>query len=501
MKKNVFVYLLISILLTPIFLRLSWTQPGNSDNASIILEAADVVSRGNLLLHGWTLTNISFYTTDLPFYVLGVLVRGVTPSLIHNVPAVIYSLIVFACLLLINRRYPIKESWTGLLFGLLMLIFLTPFGVTISLFGPIHAATALFILIAYLFLDLSMEANRKALWRILFMGMMVLAVIGDDLAIYAGVLPVIAVSVIEWFRTKYNHHLINTCLAAGAILLGKMVLRLIQQFGGFKVVPIEMKFVSYDNFFKQIGLAVNGILSYYGANFFDQKVDGAIIGIGLRILLTIAIFYMLYRAVKLAASKSLDYLSMVLLVGMAINFAAYLFRELPPDAITARYLLPFFFFFAVLCGRLINQQFTRIKYHFRVAVPIAFIVSFYIFLPQLNVGPADKPQSALAAFLKDKNLTYGYAGFWDAGFTTVESKNDVKIRQVIGSDSKLVPMRWFAKDDWYKQPANFLVLEPTNFNGVSLQTAKNTFGEPTHTYQVNEYTVLVWNNDVSPKMK
>ncbi len=49
------------------YLRVSWTQPVNSDGAANALQAWDML-HGNLLLHGWSLSDVSFYTTELPQY-------------------------------------------------------------------------------------------------------------------------------------------------------------------------------------------------------------------------------------------------------------------------------------------------------------------------------------------------------------------------------------------------------------------------------------------------
>jgi len=47
------------------YLRLSATFPVGSDGASNALEAWSLL-HGNWLLRGWTLTDVSFYTTELP---------------------------------------------------------------------------------------------------------------------------------------------------------------------------------------------------------------------------------------------------------------------------------------------------------------------------------------------------------------------------------------------------------------------------------------------------
>ena len=70
-----------------------------------MLEAASVL-RGNLLLTGWTVSNISFVTTDLPFYIVGVAIKGLNPSLLRDVPSVVYAVAVGTAVVLaaLGRR-------------------------------------------------------------------------------------------------------------------------------------------------------------------------------------------------------------------------------------------------------------------------------------------------------------------------------------------------------------------------------------------------------------
>jgi hypothetical protein len=64
------------------YLRISYTQGVPSDGASISLQAWDIL-HGNWLLRGWSLTDVSFYTTELPEYVLVEIFRGLGPADVH----------------------------------------------------------------------------------------------------------------------------------------------------------------------------------------------------------------------------------------------------------------------------------------------------------------------------------------------------------------------------------------------------------------------------------
>ena len=46
-----------------VYLRMSRTYPENSDEANILLMSWDML-HGNVLLHGWYLSDVSFYPTD-----------------------------------------------------------------------------------------------------------------------------------------------------------------------------------------------------------------------------------------------------------------------------------------------------------------------------------------------------------------------------------------------------------------------------------------------------
>jgi len=48
----------------------------------------------NLLLHGWLLSDVSFYTTELPQYMLIEAIRGLGPGVVNLAAAMTYTLLV-----------------------------------------------------------------------------------------------------------------------------------------------------------------------------------------------------------------------------------------------------------------------------------------------------------------------------------------------------------------------------------------------------------------------
>src|SRR6202451_2489809 len=78
------------VLLFIAYLQVSRTYPENSDEANILLMSWDML-HGNLLLHGWHLSDVSFYPTELPQYAaLGGLI-GLQVGTAHVAAALAYQ--------------------------------------------------------------------------------------------------------------------------------------------------------------------------------------------------------------------------------------------------------------------------------------------------------------------------------------------------------------------------------------------------------------------------
>lgn len=65
----IFVYILAAFLCS--------YQHIDSDYSNLVLEANDIIN-GNIFLKNWTLTGISFITTDLLFFIIGAIFTGIS---------------------------------------------------------------------------------------------------------------------------------------------------------------------------------------------------------------------------------------------------------------------------------------------------------------------------------------------------------------------------------------------------------------------------------------
>jgi hypothetical protein len=92
-------YLLFGLVLFAAYARLSQTYTLNSDSANILLMGSDLL-HGNLLLHSWYMSDVSFYPTELPQYALLESVLGLRAETGHIAAGMTYALtLLFAVML------------------------------------------------------------------------------------------------------------------------------------------------------------------------------------------------------------------------------------------------------------------------------------------------------------------------------------------------------------------------------------------------------------------
>src|SRR5271154_7507939 len=107
-------FIVAGLALFAVYLRLSRTVPENSDQANILLVASDML-HGNLLLHGWYLTDVSFYTTEVPQYALLEIFFGVHANTAHIAAAMTYTLVVVLAVLLARGGFTSRAAAIRLL--------------------------------------------------------------------------------------------------------------------------------------------------------------------------------------------------------------------------------------------------------------------------------------------------------------------------------------------------------------------------------------------------
>ena len=132
--------------------RQSQSVPLTSDGAGNALQAWDML-HGNLLLRHWWVSDVSFYTTELPQYMLIEALVGLGTQVVHVAAAMTYTLLVLLAALLAKGRAQGRPGLARALLagGLMLAPQLSATG--ILLVSPDHTGTAVPLLVIWLLID------------------------------------------------------------------------------------------------------------------------------------------------------------------------------------------------------------------------------------------------------------------------------------------------------------------------------------------------------------
>ena len=200
-----------------VYLRQAGWLAMTSDSAVKALQAWDML-HGNPLLRGWTTSDVSFYTTELPQYMLIEALHGLNASTVHIAGAMSFTLVVVLAAVLARGRAAGREGLVRV--GIAVAIMVAPqlrLGTYLFLAGPDHLGTQVPVLLIWLLLD---RAGRRWWVPVAVAVLFTWAQVADALVLYEVSLPVIAVCGIRIYRGRrqLTGQWFEFSLAAAAVL-------------------------------------------------------------------------------------------------------------------------------------------------------------------------------------------------------------------------------------------------------------------------------------------
>jgi len=331
-----------------------------SDGAALVLQA-QAMDRGNLLLHGWYLSDVSFYTTELPEYMLVELVRGARPDVVQLCAALTYTLLVVLAAAVARGRANGRAGLARATITVAIMLGPTVAGAAVVLNDPDHTGTAVPVLLAALLLD---RAGRR--WWVPAVAAVVLgwAFAGDQLVLLIGVVPLVAVGGARALRLLalrrpppstvwFDLSLAGAGVAAAAMGLG--LIRVIAASGGFVVAPSKTQYVEAARALPGniAGMAAD-FLDLFSADFFGARLNGWLMVTGVHLVFAGLVAGALVLALR-RFFRGVDLVTQLLAAAIAANILAYALLY-PVSASTAREIAPVFALGAALAGRVLGDR-------------------------------------------------------------------------------------------------------------------------------------------------
>jgi hypothetical protein len=514
--------------------RQSQSAPLSSDGSANVLQAWDML-HGNPLLRQWWVSDVSFYTTELPQYVLIEVLTGLGPWVVHIGAAMTYTLLVLLAALLGGGTTPQDPPASlpvgthppgpplggavrppvppgALLAGGLMLAPQLS-ATSILLLSPDHIGTAVPLLAIWLLID---RAAPRGYIPVLVCLLFTATMVADSIILLTGIVPLMLVGAGRSFagllrrgarRDPRWYELSLAGAAAVAGVAGSFAPRVIVALGGFQQSP-----VGADTDLGQLRhgawVTFQAFLELFGANVFNTSYFGA------RPVLEV-VFVSLHLAGALVAVCALgvglarifrfgELIVPVFAVAIVLNLVAYMISTHAQDLLGAREMAEVLPLGAVLAGRVLGD---RVAAWTRAArawfVPVLAVLAAGC-LATLGYGAAQPSvpaeNEALASWLLAHGLTDGLATYWQADSTTVDSHRQVLLSAVVQDvRDRLVPYLWETDDASYdpaRHYADFVVADgPSALPGMPL-SAELTFGRPQRIYHADGYTIMVYDTNL-----
>jgi hypothetical protein len=492
------------------YLQLARTRAVNSDGASNALQAWDML-HGNLLLHGWSLSDVSFYTTELPQYMLVEFLRGLNQDVVHVAAAVTYTLATLLAALLAKGAATGRQALTRVLIAVgIMLAPQLVSGVNLLLSSPDHIGTSVPVMVVWLILD-----HARPRWYVPVMAGAFLgwAEVADLLVLYIGALPLVAVCAIRVGHAVAVEHkplasqrydLALGAAACAGTAAAVLALHLIRAGGGFYMPIPTAHLAGGATLVRNLGITAQGLLLLGGADFLGLSLTASTVFVVLHVT---GVFLAAWGTGRAAWRflRDRDLVAQLLVASVAVNVAVYVLSTKASVVTQTREIAPVLPFTAALAGRLLAGRLLagRLKAA-RLAPLLLLVLLGYLagLALELSQPPADAQNQRLTSWLAARHLHSGLSGYWESNIVTLTSGDRVRIREVTPSGARLIPSARESKAQWYdpgESRANFVVLSPgtAGYPGFTReQAALATFGQPERTYHVGQYTILVWNTNL-----
>jgi hypothetical protein len=528
-------YLLAGVVLFLVYLRLSETYQANSDSANILLMGSDLL-HGHLLLHGWYMSDVSFYPTELPQYALLESFLGVHMQTAHVAAAMTYTLTFLLAVLLARSGSTGRAGLTRTLIAAgIMLAPQFGLGVFALDLSVGHIGTSVPLLLIWLLLD---KAPPRVYVPVLTAVLLAWALVADPIVYVVGLGPLGLVCALRVIRgvirgsgelaQRIAEQWYDLSLGAAAVAaagIAWVVNNLLSDLGGYTVNRLPFYLTPLHHLHTNLS-ATWKVLEILGANY--AGLSGVWLALAfLHMASVLVVLWALARVARRFFSVSL--VDQVLAVAIVLNVALYMLTNASDEAAhEVAIIVPFG---AALAARvLVRAVKGNIASGGRTRKPpqtpsppqgpippdpprgrrvrLAAFAAGLVVLAGYTAGlgyeisqPTAPPANThLASWLLEHHLSYGLSGYWTSGSVTVDSGGRVQVRALMQFTMKRD--LWLSNVAWYDPGlhyANFIVLDSQAgfMNHWEPQALiRKYFGIPAHTYHTGPYTVFVWNRNL-----
>ena len=498
--------------------------PLNSDYANLILEAKDFWS-GDVLLSNRYFTGITFYTTDLLYYVISYLFFGVDNFTFVLATALMCFMIAFAGIFLLKVK---DKKFPWILFAAYVAFASLPEYDAIGMLRA-HTPSAVYCLFALYFYNEWRNCGKRK--HLVFSGLLyLLAFAGDSSVLILFILPIIFIEGVEFLKAfcfEKNDSAEKRFYVMGSVFLAIAVIAFASEKLFFLLNGSEknafvsiLKFNNFEETGEHVATYLYSIMDLFGAHFAGKPVlwASSFFYFFKFLFIFIGFFAIIKSIIDIFKKQDYDFISSALSLGFVFISIVFTITVLSKSISSARY----YACAPVIFGIVIIRQFqlsdfpsfsersVRAFRIFILALSALFCLNYLrktdfriAFSPNVRLEKCyEKDTLLLSEYLQKKGLQNGYSDFWTASIVSVYSHENTTIRSVNGlyTDGRDIKIYdWFAKKEWYKEPSYFFVISPEWGHVFELTEERvlSKFGTPSECEEFNGFKIFIYDHDIA----
>lgn len=483
--------------------------PIDSDYANLVLEANDILS-GNIFRKGWILTGISFLTTDVPYFLVGALVGGISVKAYYIAAGLMVAVALILGGKLCRRE---TQDWPGLLFYFLITGIPCWFAMSVL---RAHTGSVSLLYAALPFIDrlLKGQGKQKSSEILVFI-FLTLGCMSDSVIMIWGSLPLI-IYFCFWMANHrrdssgFKNHLAMVLLTIGSLVFGFLLNKIYFRIGG----AVENSFLSnrsfepMENWGNKFIIWLRSLLLIFDADFGGQAALSVRTAAYLinTLILILGISVTIYTVLRMIKGKETDVISATLSVGFILLSLLFILTDIAIDENSSRYMATCLYALPVLIVRNRKWLLSGVKQKKAVAVismllaAVSFAYRGWLILSERSIA-SSIPQARAAAYLEEIGAEDGYASFWNASSITVLSEGKVSVSAIIENDQHYDRFNWFCKEEWYQGESHFIITSENDPRGITYENTLAIMGQPSEILEFDPYRILVYTEDLSYRLR
>jgi hypothetical protein len=322
---------------------------------------------------------------------------------------------------------------------------------------------------------------------------------------------------------KINRYQLSVVVggAALSVVVAKLISAIATKAGVVLVADTPSVFVNFDNIITNIVSSLHGLLIVFGADFFGRPAFGlSTFGALINALILSFVIYEVYQLRHIMRQPTLKNLSLAQLwaafFGLLIAFVFIVYTSTTLVAVSNyRFFIVLIYaavtFLVVSLGTLKNNALKLI-----IGMLLVGAVIYNVTLSLLTHSIRQQPDAAINISnsvnyriidaVHAEGLTKGYGSYWQGNINTYLSKGSVTfLPSLCDTNGQTVNFKWLIDGNQFNKPADksFYLVDP-DFPAPGICTEKQLvaqFGEPQKILKISNKSILVYDYDISSKIK